>query len=35
MADGSVHFIKATTSLTTYRALTTRNGREVIGADSY
>jgi len=31
MADGSVHFIADTIDLTTWRALGTRNGREVIG----
>ena len=35
MADGSVKFIKNTISITTYRALGTRAGSEVISADSY
>ncbi len=33
--DGSVRFIKQTIDLTTYRALSTRNGGEVISADAY
>jgi prepilin-type N-terminal cleavage/methylation domain-containing protein len=35
MADGSVHPIKATIHPTVYRALATRNGREVIDQGSY
>jgi prepilin-type N-terminal cleavage/methylation domain-containing protein/prepilin-type processing-associated H-X9-DG protein len=34
-ADGSVRFIKDTVSLESWRALATRNGGEVISADSY
>jgi len=34
-ADGSVHFLKDTISLPTYRALSTRNLGEVVSADSY
>jgi hypothetical protein len=33
--DGSVHFIKTSTSMQTYMALGTRGGGEVISADSY
>ena len=33
--DGSVKFIKDSVSLQTYRAIGTRNGGEVIGADSF
>ncbi len=33
--DGSVKFIKSSINPATYRALGTKNGREVIGADSY
>jgi prepilin-type N-terminal cleavage/methylation domain-containing protein/prepilin-type processing-associated H-X9-DG protein len=35
MADGSVRFFKSTISLATWRAIGTRNGGEVISADSY
>lgn len=35
MADGSVRFIKSTVNLSTWRALGTRNGGEVLSADSY
>jgi prepilin-type N-terminal cleavage/methylation domain-containing protein/prepilin-type processing-associated H-X9-DG protein len=35
MGDGSVHFIKNTVNLQTWRALGTRNGGEVISSDSY
>jgi prepilin-type N-terminal cleavage/methylation domain-containing protein/prepilin-type processing-associated H-X9-DG protein len=35
MADGSVRFIKSSIGLLTYRALATRAGSEVIGADQY
>jgi prepilin-type N-terminal cleavage/methylation domain-containing protein len=35
MSDGSVHSIKATINLTVYRALATRNGREVIDEGTY
>ena len=34
-ADGSVHFLKQTINLATYSALGSRNGGEVISADSY
>jgi prepilin-type N-terminal cleavage/methylation domain-containing protein/prepilin-type processing-associated H-X9-DG protein len=34
-ADGSVKFIKETINLSTYRALGTRSGGEVVGADQY
>jgi hypothetical protein len=34
-ADGSVHFISATIPLTTYRALATINGGEVIANADY
>ena len=33
--DGSVHFLKDSIDLATYRALGTRNGREVISSDAY
>jgi len=33
--DGSVHFVKQTISLITWRALGTRNGGEVVSADQY
>jgi prepilin-type processing-associated H-X9-DG protein len=32
-ADGSVHFLRATISLSTLQALSTRAGREVIAED--
>jgi prepilin-type N-terminal cleavage/methylation domain-containing protein/prepilin-type processing-associated H-X9-DG protein len=35
LADGSVRFIKSTVDLTTWRALGTRNGGEVVSADAY
>ncbi len=35
MADGSVRFIKSSINLTAWRAVGTRNGGEVISADSY
>lgn len=35
MGDGSVRYIKSTVALQTWRALGTRNGGEVISADSY
>jgi hypothetical protein len=35
MADGSVHSIKATINPTVYRALATRNGREVVDQGAY
>ena len=35
MGDGSVRFIKDSVDLATWRALGTRNGGEVIGADAY
>jgi prepilin-type processing-associated H-X9-DG protein len=35
MADGSVRFVKDGINVPTYRALATRAGREVIGADQY
>jgi prepilin-type processing-associated H-X9-DG protein len=35
LADGSVRFIKNTVNPVTWRALGTRNGGEVISADSY
>jgi prepilin-type N-terminal cleavage/methylation domain-containing protein/prepilin-type processing-associated H-X9-DG protein len=33
--DGSVRFIKDSVNLTTWRALSTKDGREVVSADSY
>ena len=33
--DGSVHFLKQTIAMTTYCALGSRNGGEVISSDSY
>ncbi len=35
MGDGSIRFLKNSVSLTTWRALGTRNGGEVLSADSY
>jgi prepilin-type N-terminal cleavage/methylation domain-containing protein/prepilin-type processing-associated H-X9-DG protein len=35
MADGSVKFIKSSVNVSTYRALATRAGNEVLSADSY
>jgi prepilin-type processing-associated H-X9-DG protein len=35
LADGSVRFVKSTVDLAAWRALGTRNGGEVISADSY
>jgi prepilin-type N-terminal cleavage/methylation domain-containing protein len=35
LSDGSVHFIKDTVALSVWRALSTRNGGEVISSDSY
>jgi prepilin-type N-terminal cleavage/methylation domain-containing protein/prepilin-type processing-associated H-X9-DG protein len=35
MADGSVRFVKSTVNVQTWRAMGTRNGGEVISADSY
>jgi prepilin-type N-terminal cleavage/methylation domain-containing protein/prepilin-type processing-associated H-X9-DG protein len=35
MGDGAVHFIRDGVSLPTWRALSTRNGGEVISSDSY
>jgi prepilin-type processing-associated H-X9-DG protein len=35
MGDGSVRFIKESVALQTWRALGTRNGGEVVSADSY
>ncbi len=35
MGDGSVHFIKNSVSVQTWRALGTRNGGEVVSADAY
>jgi hypothetical protein len=35
MGDGSVRFIKESVALQTWRGLGTRNGGEVISADSY
>jgi hypothetical protein len=34
LGDGSVRFTKDTISLTTWKALSSRNGGEVISADS-
>ena len=34
-ADGSIHFVKDAVDVTTWRALGTRNGREVISGDKY
>lgn len=34
-ADGSVHFLKQSIAMTTYCALGSRNGGEVISSDSY
>ena len=34
-ADGSVHFLKQSIAMTTYCALGSRNGGEVISADAY
>jgi prepilin-type N-terminal cleavage/methylation domain-containing protein/prepilin-type processing-associated H-X9-DG protein len=34
-ADGSVHFLKQSIAMTTYCALGSRNGGEVVGSDSY
>ena len=33
--DGSVHFVKNSVSVTTYRAIATIAGGEVISSDSY
>jgi prepilin-type processing-associated H-X9-DG protein len=35
MCDGSVKFIKNTISLPTWSGLGTRNGNEIVSADSY
>ena len=35
IGDGSVHFIKNSVSVQTWRALGTRNGGEVVSADAY
>jgi prepilin-type processing-associated H-X9-DG protein len=35
LADGSVRFVKDSTSIPTWRALGSRNGGEVVSADSY
>jgi prepilin-type processing-associated H-X9-DG protein len=35
MGDGSVRFVKDSVSLPTWRAIGTRNGSEVVSADSY
>ncbi len=35
MADGSVRFVKSTVNIASWRAVGTRNGGEVISADSY
>jgi prepilin-type processing-associated H-X9-DG protein len=35
MGDGSVRFIRNSVNLQTWRGLGTRNGAEVISADSY
>jgi prepilin-type N-terminal cleavage/methylation domain-containing protein/prepilin-type processing-associated H-X9-DG protein len=35
MADGSVHFINESIALDLYRALSTRNGGEIVGADAF
>ncbi len=34
-ADGSVHFLKQTIAMTTYCALGSRNGGEIVSSDSY
>jgi prepilin-type N-terminal cleavage/methylation domain-containing protein/prepilin-type processing-associated H-X9-DG protein len=34
-ADGSVHYVKNSISLPTYRAICTRNGGEIVSSDSY
>ena len=34
-ADGSVHFLKQSIAMTTYCALGSRNGGEVVSSDSY
>ena len=35
MADGSIHFVKNSIDLRTWRALSTTAGSEVVGADPY
>ena len=35
MADGSVRFVKDSIDLSTWRALGTRNGRELVNEDDY
>jgi hypothetical protein len=35
MGDGSVRFVKSTVNIQAWRAMGTRNGGEVISADSY
>ncbi len=35
MGDGSVRFVKDTTNTNVWRAIGTRNGGEVVSADSY
>jgi prepilin-type processing-associated H-X9-DG protein len=35
LADGSVRFIKSSVNIPAWRAMGTRNGGEVISADSY
>jgi prepilin-type processing-associated H-X9-DG protein len=35
LCDGSVRFIKDTINLTTWRAIGTRSGAQVISADAY